>query len=110
MIDSYQKITAARLVLELPETATADLIKKNYRRLLAEWHPDKYPERGEICNEMTRKIIAAYALLMEYCQHYQYSFSEESVKRHQSSEEWWFERFGVDPLWGDGRKLKSGKK
>jgi hypothetical protein len=46
---------------------------------------------------------------MEYCQQYQYSFSEESVKRHQSSEEWWFARFGVDPIWGDGQKPKSDK-
>ena len=109
MIDSYEKITAARLILDLPETATEELIKKNYRRLLAQWHPDKCPEQEEISNEMTRKIIAAYATLMDYCQQYQYSFSKESVKRHQSSEEWWFERFGIDPLWGECQKLKSDK-
>jgi DnaJ-class molecular chaperone len=109
MIDSYKKITAARLILDLPEIATEELIKKNYRRLLAQWHPDKCLEQTEICNEMTRKIIAAYATLMEYCQQYQYSFSKKSVKRHQSSEEWWFERFGIDPLWGNGQKLKSDK-
>lgn len=109
MIDSYKKITAARLILDLPETATEEMIKKNYRRLLAQWHPDKCPEQEEVSNEMTRKIIAAYATLMEYCQQYQYSFSKNSVKRHQSSEEWWFERFGIDPLWGDGRKLKTDK-
>ncbi|GAB6193142.1 J domain-containing protein [Desulfocastanea catecholica] len=109
MIDSYQKITAARLVLELPETATKESIKKNYRRLLARWHPDKCMEQKEMCDEMTRKIIAAHAVIMEYCQQYQYSFSEESVKRHQTSEEWWFARFGVDPIWGDGQKRKSDK-
>lgn len=109
MIDSYKKITAARLILDLPETATEEMIKKNYRRLLAQWHPDKCPEQEEVSNEMTRKIIDAYATLMEYCQQYQYSFSKNSVKRHQSSEEWWFERFGIDPLWGDGRKLKTDK-
>lgn len=109
MIDSYKKVTAARLVLELPETATAESIKKNYRRLLARWHPDKCKEQEEICHEMTRKIIAAHDVIMEYCQQYQYSFSEESVKRHQSSEEWWFARFGVDPIWGDSQKPKSNK-
>jgi DnaJ-class molecular chaperone len=107
MTDSYQKITEARRVLELPETATAESIKKNYRRLLARWHPDTCLEQEEICNEMTRNIIAAYATLMEYCRHYQYSFREESIKRHLSSEEWWFERFGVDPIWGNGRKRSS---
>jgi DnaJ-class molecular chaperone len=109
MIDSYKKITAARLILDLPETATEELIKKNYRRLLAQWHPDKFPEQEEISNEVTRKIIDAHDTLMEYCHQYQYSFSKKSVKRHQSSEEWWFERFGIAPLWGDGQKLKSDK-
>jgi hypothetical protein len=43
---------------------------------------------------------------MDYCVNYQYSFSEDTVKRHLSTEEWWFERFGGDPLWGSGRSPK----
>jgi hypothetical protein len=43
---------------------------------------------------------------MEYCAQYQYSFSEETVKRHRSPEQWWAERFGDDPLWGNGAKPK----
>ena len=97
----YQEITAARRLLELPETATLASIKSNYRRLLAKWHPDKCPEDHEQCNEMTRKIIAAYHTIMDYCRHYQYSFSEEAVRRHLSPEEWWFERFGDGPPWGE---------
>jgi hypothetical protein len=53
---------------------------------------------------MTRRIISAYETLLDYCRHYRYDFSEEVVKRHQSPEEWWFERFGDDPLWGSGAK------
>jgi hypothetical protein len=29
---------------------------------------------------MTRKIISAYETIMDYCAHYQYSFSEDTVK------------------------------
>jgi hypothetical protein len=55
---------------------------------------------------MTRKIISAYKMIMDYCQHYQYSFSEEAVRRHLSPEDRWFEQFGNDPLWGNGMKRK----
>jgi hypothetical protein len=53
---------------------------------------------------MTRKIISAYQMIMDYCVHYQYSFSEDTVKKYQSPEDWWFERFGEDPLWGKSSK------
>lgn len=53
---------------------------------------------------MTRRIISAYQTLLSYCQQYRYSFSEEIVKTQQSPEDWWFERFGDDPLWGGGAK------
>ena len=94
------EIPAARKTLELPETATIASIKSNYRRMLARWHPDQCEENPEVCAEMTRKIISAHETIMDYIHHYQYDFSEETVKRHLSPEDWWFERFGKDPLWG----------
>jgi DnaJ-class molecular chaperone len=103
-MSKYEKITEARMILELPETATMEEIKANYRRLLAKWHPDKNKNSQEECNEMTHKIVSAYQTIVTYCQNYQYSFSEETVKRHHSPEEWWFERFGDDPLWGSGKR------
>ena len=106
MNHKYQEITEARKLLELPETATMNAIKSNYRRLVAKWHPDKCLENHEICAGMTRRIVAAYQAIMDYCQHYQYSFSEETVQKHLSPEQWWFEHFGDDPLWG---KAKSPK-
>jgi DnaJ-class molecular chaperone len=105
----YQEIAAARKLLELPETADLKSIKSNFRRLLTKWHPDKCSENQDLCNEMTHKIISAYNRIMDYCLHYQYSFSEETVKRHYSPEEWWFDRFGEDPLWGSGMQ-KFGSK
>ncbi len=102
-MSKYEEISEARQILEVPEKATMDAIKSNYRRLLARWHPDKCQENKETCAEMTRKIISAYRTIMDYCLHYQYSFSEDAVKRHRSPEEWWFDRFGDDPLWGNGK-------
>ncbi len=103
-MDKYKEITGARNLLELPETASKVEIKRNFRRLLVKWHSDKCLESKETCTEMTRRLISAYNILMNYCEYYKYSFSKETVKRHLSPEEWWFERFGDDPLWGKGRK------
>ncbi|MBN2034264.1 MAG: J domain-containing protein [Deltaproteobacteria bacterium] len=98
-MNKYQEIMEARKLLRLRESATMEEIKSNYRTLLSEWHPDKCLENQERRNEMTRKIISAYKIIMHYCQHYQYSFSEEAVKRHLSPEEWWFEHFGGETLY-----------
>ncbi len=101
-MNKYEEITAARKILELPETATMASIKSNYRRLLARWHPDKHPDNTEECAETTRKVVAAYETIVDYCLGYRYSFSEDAVKMHLSADEWWFDRFGDDPLWGRG--------
>ena len=106
-MNKYQEITAARETLELPEAATMKSIKASYRRLLREWHPDKCTENQESCIETTRKLITAHQTIMDYCRQYQFSFSEEAVRRHLSPEEWWFERFGDTPLWAkNGMKPK----
>ncbi|RPH50550.1 MAG: J domain-containing protein [Desulfobacteraceae bacterium] len=105
-MSKYKEITAARQLLELPETATIASIKSSYRKLMARWHPDKCQENQITRTEMTRNIIVAYQTIMDYCRHYQYSFSEEAVKRHRLPEDWWFERFGDDPLWGNSMKPK----
>ncbi len=98
-MNRYQEIVAARQLLELPEAATMESIKSAYRTMLAKSHPDKCSEDQELCEEMTRKIISAYQMIIDYCWQYQYSFSEETVKRHLSHEQWWRERFGNNPLW-----------
>ncbi|MBN1832310.1 MAG: J domain-containing protein [Deltaproteobacteria bacterium] len=105
-MNKYQEITRARRLLELSETASIAEIKANYRRLLAKWHPDKCIDKKGKCTKKTREIIAAYKKILDYCNCYQYSFSEETVKRHLSPEQWWSERFGDDPLWGKGNKSK----
>ena len=100
----YEQINDARILLELPERATMEEIKFNYRILIRKWHPDKCQEEGEKCRKMTAKIIAAYRMLNDYCKNYKFSFSKEEVSNYLSAEEWWFERFGKSHLWGDEQK------
>ena len=102
MKNTYQELTEARTVLELPEQTTLNDIKAQYRKLLKQWHPDKCQENKEICHEMTTKIIAAYTRIMAYCAQYTISFAREEVREYLSPEEWWFDRFGDDPICGGG--------
>ncbi|MFW6138457.1 MAG: J domain-containing protein [Spirochaetota bacterium] len=98
---NYHKITEARKLLGLPERATMKQIKSNYRALLAKWHPDRCSENKGQCKEMTQKIIAAYKTIIDYCHQYKYSFSKKEIQDQFSENEWWFERFGNDPIWSN---------
>lgn len=90
----YKHVLEAREVLNLPERASLDEIKSSYRMLVNQWHPDK-------CNEMTKRIIAAYKTVIAYCNQYKYSFAEDEIKKYMHDDEWLFDRFGNDPLWGN---------
>ncbi|MCF8069667.1 MAG: J domain-containing protein [Desulfobacterales bacterium] len=100
----YQKITKARKILELSEQASMAEIKSNYRKLLSKWHPDKCKKNSDQCEEKTREIISAYKIIISYCNQYKFSFSKEEVNNYLSGKEWWLERFGDDPLWGNQQK------
>ena len=97
-MDKYQKLTEARKLLQLPEQATMAQIKSGYRELVRKWHPDRGEQDRDTCLEMTRRIIAAYETIMEYCNRYEYSFSRQEVKKYLSAEEWWYKHFGQEPL------------
>jgi hypothetical protein len=101
---TYAELVAAKSRLELQDRATMEEIRSAYTRLLKRWHPDTHPGDREMCCEMTRRIVEAYRTVVSYCETYQYSFAEEELRRHLSDEEWWMDRFGQDPVWGDGRK------
>ena len=96
----YDEINAARLLLELPERASMNEIRSNYKRLMRKWHPDGCDEDPQTCEEMSRKIIAAYELVASYCNAYRFSFSREEILEHASEEDFWLERFGKDSSWG----------
>lgn len=102
----YKQINEARIILGLPERATMEEIKANYRALIQKWHPDKCKTNNEKCKEMTTKIIGAYRIINDYCNNYKFSFSEKEVGNYLTAEEWWLKRFGGNSLWGDEKKSK----
>jgi len=95
----YSEIDEARKLLELNDSATLEEIRKSHRRLIKKWHPDVSSEKKELCGKMTKQINDAYNCLMEYCRHYKFSFSKEEAEKYASPDEWWFKRFGSDPVW-----------
>ena len=96
----YSDLIKAKELLGLPEQASFPEIKASYRKLLHRWHPDTCCGDKEECSEMTRKINAAYKIVLAYCNQYKYSFAEEDIKLEDAKDDWWEERFGNDPLWG----------
>jgi DnaJ-class molecular chaperone len=99
-MNQYQDIIEAKKLLNLPDRATMEEIKSTYRKLINYWHPDKSNETQEKCNEMTKKIIDAYNTIIIYCDQYKYSFEKEDIMKACSDNNWWFKRFGSDPIWG----------
>jgi DnaJ-class molecular chaperone len=97
----YEEITKARNILGLDEFATLKEIKNKYWELLREWHPDLCKKNKDIRKDKTIKIINAYKTIMDYCEHYRFSFSREEVEKHISPEELWAKQFGRDPIWGN---------
>ncbi|MCL5883301.1 MAG: J domain-containing protein [Actinobacteria bacterium] len=97
---TYDEINEARLLLGLPERASLAEIKANYKMLMTKWHPDKCGEDPETCEEMSKKIIAANKVIMDYCGNYRFSFSKEEILEHATEEDFWLERFGKDSSWG----------
>ena len=101
---TYNQITEARKLLELPEEASLAEIKANYRKLVRKYHPDSSSENKAECTEMTTRLTLAYKTIITYCNQYKFSFSKEEVQKYLPTDEWWLDRFGNDPLWSKGKK------
>jgi preprotein translocase subunit Sec63 len=50
-------------ILGIATSAGQSEIKKAFRRLIGEWHPDRNQHRIEKAEEMSKRIIAAYTIL-----------------------------------------------
>jgi curved DNA-binding protein CbpA len=62
-------VRRAFAALELPLTATADDVRRAYRRLMDRYHPDRHagdPEREAVANEVARRLTEAYRLALAF--------------------------------------------
>jgi len=90
----WRRLEEARRILKLPLQTTRREIVEQYRRLVKTLHPDKGGSEEEL-----KKVNQAYEFLMEYCDRYLIELKPSS-KLIQDPENWWFEHFGNDPIWG----------
>lgn len=53
------------MVLGITRDADENAIKKAYRKLAIQWHPDKNPDNQKEAEEVFKKIGEAYAVLSD---------------------------------------------
>lgn len=78
---NFEEIDRARKLLNLGDAATLEEIKRAYRQMAFQHHPDSDKKVEKQDEEMMKKLNLAYKLLTEYCANYSYSFKEEDVAR-----------------------------
>lgn len=98
----WQGIDRARKLLGLADRATIGEIKRAYRRLCKEYHPDTTTAAAQANTETIYQLTEAYELLMRYCREYRFPLQPEDSD-NVDAEDWWLDRFGQDPLWGRRR-------
>ncbi|XP_054334610.1 dnaJ homolog subfamily B member 2 isoform X1 [Pongo pygmaeus] len=52
-------------ILDVPRSASADDIKKAYRRKALQWHPDKNPDNKEFAEKKFKEVAEAYEVLSD---------------------------------------------
>ena len=87
---NFRQIDEAGRLLGSEEDASLEEIKKAYRALAYEYHPDKCKdEKKKECEEMFKRISRANDIAMSYCAGYKYSFKEKDVKRNIMDKEYY---------------------
>jgi curved DNA-binding protein len=86
-------------ILGIDKKASADEIKKAYRKLAIKWHPDKNPNNKAASEEKFKKISEAYAVLSDTEKRQQYDqFGSADQYRQQHSQEDIFRGFDLDEI------------
>ncbi|XP_025134089.1 dnaJ homolog subfamily B member 2 isoform X5 [Bubalus kerabau] len=52
-------------ILDVPRSASADDIKKAYRKKALQWHPDKNPDNKEFAEKKFKEVAEAYEVLSD---------------------------------------------
>ena len=98
----WADIKAAAELLGLKEKATLAEIKKAYRRMSKKHHPDTQKRLKRKAKKINmHELTAAYEILLNYCAQYAFPLIPGEDEQLEG-EDWWFERFGHDHLWGKG--------
>ena len=66
-IDNMKRIERHRAILGVDDKATLGDLKKVYRKIMMEWHPDKFQDSEEskkMAEEKSTKLIASYHFLV----------------------------------------------
>jgi hypothetical protein len=66
-IDYMKRIERHRAILGVDDKATLSDLKKVYRKIMMEWHPDKFQDSEEskkMAEEKSTKLIASYHFLV----------------------------------------------
>lgn len=96
---NYRQPQAVLALFGQGERATLRQIKDRYREAVKRHHPDRNLEAGSV---RAQELNQAYRLLIAYCEHYRYDFSEaEFLEQH--SEERLRRQFDWDPT-GRGKE------
>lgn len=68
-------------VMGLPRDATSDEIKKQYRKLALQWHPDRNHGQEELATQTFKEISAAYTVLSDSQERKWYDDHREAILR-----------------------------
>ena len=93
----WEKLEEARRILNLSHEITRKELIEKYRSLVKKYHPDRGGD-----SEFLKRLNWAYEFLLNYCDNYFISLKPNL--NINLPEEWWFYRFGDDPIWGKGEE------
>ena len=68
-------------VMELDRSATSEIIKKQYRKLALQWHPDRNHGQEELATNKFKEISTAYSVLSDPNEKKWYDDHREDILR-----------------------------